>query len=137
MTSLQHSTQHSTPGGAAGEPRAGWVLYDADCGICTRLAQFWRPTLSRLGFETTPLQSQWVPHRTGLPLAELLTDVRLLETNGTLVSGPTVYRYLMRQLWWAYPFYLLSKVPGLSHAFDWGYRTFARRRARISASCVP
>jgi predicted DCC family thiol-disulfide oxidoreductase YuxK len=131
MTSLRHSTQ----GGTTGEPRAGWVLYDADCGICTRLARFWSPTFSRLGFETAALQSTWVPERTGLPLAELLTDVRLLETDGTLVSGPNVYRYLMRRIWWAYPFYLLSKVPGLSHAFDWGYRTFARHRARISASC--
>ena len=129
MTSLRDST------GRTGEPLAGWVLYDADCGICTRLARLWRPAFSRLGFETAALQSTWVPERTGLPLAELLTDVRLVETDGTLVSGPNVYRYLMRRIWWAYPFYLISKVPGLSHAFDWAYRTFARNRARISASC--
>ena len=130
MTSLRHSTT-----GRTGEPRVGWVLYDTDCGICTRLARFSRPTLSRLGFETAPLQSTWVPERTGLPLAELLIDVRLLTTDGTLVSGPDVYRYFMRRIWWAYPFYLLSKVPGLSHAFDWGYRTFGRHRTRISAGC--
>jgi hypothetical protein len=117
------------------EPRAGWVLYDGDCGVCTRLALTWRPTFSRLGLETAPLQSPWVPKRTGLSLPELLTDVCLLETDGTLISGPNVYRYVMRRLWWAYPFYLLSKVPGLSHAFDWAYRAFARHRTRISASC--
>jgi predicted DCC family thiol-disulfide oxidoreductase YuxK len=117
------------------EPRTGWVLYDADCGICTRMARFWMPTFSRLGLETAPLQSEWVATRTGLPLPQLLTDVRLLQTDGTLVSGPNVYRYLMRRLWWAYPLFLLSKVPVLSHAFDWGYRVFARHRSRISASC--
>jgi predicted DCC family thiol-disulfide oxidoreductase YuxK len=117
------------------EPKAGWVLYDADCGVCTRLAQFWKPTLVRLGFSTAPLQSPWVPERTGLALEELLTDIRLLASDGTLLSGPNVYRHVMRRLWWAYPLYLLSKAPGLSRAFDWGYRAFARHRTRISATC--
>jgi hypothetical protein len=46
-----------------------------------------------------------------------------------------VYRYVMRRIWWAYPLYLLSMVPGLSRVFDWSYRTFARNRTVISASC--
>ncbi len=41
----------------------------------------------------------------------------------------------MRRLWWAYPLYLLSSVPGLSRIFDWGYRAFARNRRVISPSC--
>jgi predicted DCC family thiol-disulfide oxidoreductase YuxK len=125
-TTLHHSSS---------DPHTGWVLYDADCGVCTRLASFWGPTLARLGLATAPLQSQWVSERTGLALADLLTDVRLLETDGTLISGPNVYRYVMRRLWWAYPLFLLSKAPGLSRVFDWGYRAFARHRTRISATC--
>ena len=70
-----------------------------------------------------------------LPPADLLSDIRLLQPSGQLLSGPEVYRYMMRRIWWTYPLYLLSKVPGLSHLFDWAYRTFARHRTRISASC--
>ena len=49
--------------------------------------------------------------------------------------GADVYRFVMRRLWWAYPLYLLSIVPGGRHLFDWGYRTFARNRLRVSSAC--
>ena len=41
----------------------------------------------------------------------------------------------MRRLWWGYPLFLLSIVPGLSRIFDWSYRTFARHRSRILGGC--
>ncbi len=41
----------------------------------------------------------------------------------------------MRRIWWAYPLYLLSVAPLLRQAFDWGYRTFAENRYRISGAC--
>ena len=113
----------------------GWVLYDGTCGICTRLAQFWEPTLQRLGLSIAPLQSPWVQERLGLPRDKLLDDLRLLRPDGRFISGADVYRYMMRRIWWAYPLYLLSKAPGLSRLFDWSYRTFARHRRRISATC--
>ena len=118
-----------------GEPRVGWVLYDADCGVCSRWTASWTPTLERLGLTIAPLQSPWVSDRTGIALSDLLSDVRLLENNGSLISGADVYRYVLRRIWWAYPLYLLSTAPGLSRAFDWIYRTFARHRMRVSAGC--
>lgn len=120
---------------SAGEPPAGWVLYDGDCGVCSRWVPSWSPTLQRRGLAVAPLQSDWVQQRTGLSPGDLLSDIRLLQPNGQLLSGPEVYRFLMRRIWWAYPLYLLSKVPGLSRLFDWSYRTFARHRMRISSNC--
>lgn len=120
---------------APGRPEAGWVLYDGDCGICSSWAPRWAPTLERLGLAVAPLQSPWVAARTGLSREVLGNDLRLLQTDGKLISGANVYRYVMRRIPWAYPFYLLSRAPGFSHIFDWGYRTFARHRMEISASC--
>jgi predicted DCC family thiol-disulfide oxidoreductase YuxK len=120
---------------SASEPAAGWVLYDADCGVCSRWVPSWGPTLQQRGLAIAPLQSAWVQERTGLALADLQSDIRLLQPNGQLLSGAEVYRYMMRRIWWAYPLYLLSNVPGLSQVFEWAYRTFARHRMRISASC--
>jgi predicted DCC family thiol-disulfide oxidoreductase YuxK len=119
----------------AAEPPAGWVLYDGDCGVCSRWVPSWGPALRRRGLDIAPLQSAWVQERTGVPPADLLSDIRLLQPDGRLLSGAEVYRYLMRRIWWAYPLYLLSKLPGLSQLFEWAYRTFARHRMRISASC--
>jgi predicted DCC family thiol-disulfide oxidoreductase YuxK len=119
----------------AAQPPRGWVLYDADCGICTRLMAAWGPTLQRRGLALEPLQSAWAQERTGLPLGELLTDIRILRPNGQLLSGAEAYREMMRRIWWTYPLYLVSQVPGVRDLFDWGYRTFARHRMRISAGC--
>jgi predicted DCC family thiol-disulfide oxidoreductase YuxK len=116
-------------------PVQGWVLYDGACGICSRWVPSWGATLARLGIDVAPLQSPWVEARTGLPQSVLLEDLRFLHSDGKLTSGADVYRYIMRRLWWTYPLYLLSVTPGLRRAFDWAYRTFARHRMRISASC--
>jgi predicted DCC family thiol-disulfide oxidoreductase YuxK len=125
----------TTIDGSIPEPRTGWVLYDGDCGVCSRWVTSWEPKLLPYGLSVAPLQSPWVEERTGLKRSELLQEIRLLEPDGTLHSGANVYRFLMRRIWWAYPMYLLSLVPGLRLGFDWAYRTFARHRMRISASC--
>jgi len=117
------------------QPPTGWLLYDSDCAVCTRLANFWIPTFVRLGLFVAPLQSPGVSERIGLDQSELLRDLRLLESNGTLHSGPDAYRFVMRRLWWAYPLYLLSMIPGLHKLFDAAYRTFARNRRMLSSSC--
>jgi predicted DCC family thiol-disulfide oxidoreductase YuxK len=112
-----------------------WVLYDGACGICSRWVPKWSPTLARLGLDVAPLQSPWVGQRTGLPGDVLLQELRLLHRDGSLTSGADVYRYILRRLRWTYPVYLLSVMPGFRPLFDWAYRTFARHRMRISASC--
>jgi predicted DCC family thiol-disulfide oxidoreductase YuxK len=117
------------------EAREGWVLFDGACGICSRWVPSWGPTLQRLGLAIAPLQSPWVQEHTGLAPHELVSDLRLLRPDGQLISGADVYRYVMRRIWWTYPLYLLSEAPGLRRLFDWIYRTFARHRMQISATC--
>jgi predicted DCC family thiol-disulfide oxidoreductase YuxK len=123
----------------ASEPRLpsrGWILYDGACGICSRLAVKAAPFLDRLGLNVIPLQSPWAQEVTGLTSDQLLSDIRLVHRDGRVLSGPDVYRHVMRQVWWARPVYLLSVAPGLRSAFDWGYRAFARHRMRFSVTCT-
>ena len=98
---------------------AGWVLYDETCGVCSRWVPFWAPTLARLGLSPDAV----------------LRDIVLLFNDGRQLAGADVYRYVMRNIWWAYPLYLLSIVPGLRQLFDLGYRVFADNRLRISSAC--
>jgi predicted DCC family thiol-disulfide oxidoreductase YuxK len=113
----------------------GWVLYDGGCGVCSRWVPYWAPTLARLGLSVAPLQASWVASRLALPPDALLMDLRLLFDDGRQLAGADVYRYVMRRLWWAYPLYLLSIIPGVRHLFDIAYRMFADHRMRFSASC--
>lgn len=113
----------------------GHVLYDDSCGFCRRWIPFWGPTLLRRGFDIAPLQSEWVRDRLGFPDDELIKDLLLLLADGQLVRGADVYRYVMRQIWWAYPLYVFAIAPVGRQAFDWGYRTFARNRFLVSRAC--
>jgi predicted DCC family thiol-disulfide oxidoreductase YuxK len=117
------------------QPKRGWVLYDGDCGLCSRWARKAEGILAALDLAIAPLQDRWVEERTGLARDVLLTDLRLLQTDGNIISGADVYRYVMRRIWWAFPLYLVSVTPGFRAVFDWSYRRFAQHRMRISASC--
>jgi len=124
--------EHVDPG-ATGP--AGWILYDGDCGVCSRWVPAWGPTLARLGLVVTPLQAPWVAVRIGLEPGALLTDIRLLLRDGRQLAGADVYRYVLRRLWWAWPLYLMAAAPGLRRLFDSAYRALADRRHRISEAC--
>jgi uncharacterized protein YqjF (DUF2071 family)/predicted DCC family thiol-disulfide oxidoreductase YuxK len=113
----------------------GWVLYDAACGVCSRWAPFWAPTLARIDLSVAPLQAPWVAARLRVPPDGQLADIRLLLRDGRQFAGADVYRYVMQRLPWTYPLYLLTVVPGLRWIFDRVYRAFADRRLAISAAC--
>lgn len=119
----------------ANPPPSGWILYDDSCGLCRRWVPFWEHALRRRGFAIAPLQAAWVQEKLGLDPACLLDDLRLLLADGRQLAGTAAYRHAMRRIWWAWPLYLFSITPGLRRIFDWGYRTFARNRYRLSAAC--
>jgi acetyl esterase len=113
----------------------GWVLYDGDCGFCSRWVPFWGQTLARRGFRIVPLQAEWVAEKFALSQDKLTADLRLLLASGESRTGAEAYRYLMRRIWWATPLYLLSRLPLLRNLFDGAYRAFADNRYWISRTC--
>lgn len=125
----------SKPSTETHHPPHGWILYDANCGICRRWVPFWENALRRRGFDIAPLQADWVRERLGLTEEELLRDLRLLLADGNQLCGAEAYRYAMCHIWWAWPVYWFSITPGLSRIFDWSYRRFAANRYRISSAC--
>ena len=116
-------------------PTLGWLLYDGSCGVCRTWVPLWKDTLAKIGLDIAPLQSSWVVEAVRLSENELQTDILLLFKDRQLVRGPEVYRFVMKRIWWAMPFYLLSILPGIRQIFDYTYRTFARNRFRISSAC--
>jgi predicted DCC family thiol-disulfide oxidoreductase YuxK len=118
-----------------GDPRVGWILYDATCGICRRWVPFWEPLLRRNGYAIAPLQAPWARARFAMGDAAYFRDLRLLLTDGGSLAGADVYRHVMRRVWWARPLYWLSLAPLLRWLFDAAYRKFADNRHRFSESC--
>jgi predicted DCC family thiol-disulfide oxidoreductase YuxK len=116
-------------------PLQGWLLYDAECGFCSRWVNSWASTLRRHGFDPAPLQEPWVNAKLQLPPESLLTDVRLFTPAGQVISGAAVYIYIARHIWWAWPFYAISRLPGLKQLIPVAYRWFAGNRYCISHAC--
>jgi predicted DCC family thiol-disulfide oxidoreductase YuxK len=113
----------------------GWILYDDSCGFCRRWVPFWENALLKRGFAIAPLQADWVRQKIRLDEKDLLQDLRLLLANGDQIQGADVYRYAMKRIWWACPFYLFSIVPLCRNLFNWGYKTFAAHRHQVSRVC--
>ena len=112
-----------------------WVLYDGDCGFCSRWVGFWRPTLERRGITIATLREPWVVERLELPISNLLADIVLLSRSGNLVSGADVYLQVTRRIWWAWPFYAVFRLPGFNRLIHIGYQWFARNRYCVSRAC--
>ena len=118
-----------------GDSSKDWVLYDGQCGFCTRWVKFWEPTFAQRGIAIAPLQEPWVAERLHLPPEELLSDIRLLTRQGRIFSGAEAYLQVTRQIWWASPFYALFRLPGFNWLLHRGYRWFARNRYCVSGVC--
>jgi predicted DCC family thiol-disulfide oxidoreductase YuxK len=112
-----------------------WVLYDNQCGFCSRLVRFWQGVLAKRDIGIAGLQELWVIERLGLTGDELLYDIRLLTAKSAVISGADVYLYVTRQIWWAWPFYAVFSLPGFNQFMHLAYRWFAHNRHRISATC--
>jgi predicted DCC family thiol-disulfide oxidoreductase YuxK len=112
----------------------GSLLYDADCPFCRKWILRLGHMLREHSFEIAPLQSPWVIQRLNLPNEDLLRDVRLLLPDGRQIIGADAYRYIMRQIGWVYPFYLLSLIPLLRTLIDASYRKIATNRYCLSSA---
>lgn len=120
----------------AAQPTAGWVCYDAECALCLRwLRRVERPLL-RAGFRFASLQSHWVKANLNLTDQDALTEMRLLRTSKPALGGADAAVVLMRHVWWLWPLWLLSRIPGAMPAFRTVYRHIAANRHCANGTCT-
>ena len=113
----------------------GWVLYDGDCALCIDLAERFEGVLARRGFELLPLQTPWVGDQLGLNDAKLLAEMRLLLPDGKVFGGADAVVEVSRRFWWAWPFYVISRMPVMKPLLRAAYRWIARRRGCNGSRC--
>jgi predicted DCC family thiol-disulfide oxidoreductase YuxK len=114
----------------------GWVLFDGDCSFCTAFAQRFGPLLRRHHFELAPLQTPWVKRRLAMTDEELLTEMRLLTSEGALYGGADALIALSRRVWWTLPLFWLARIPLVRAGLRSAYRQVARRRHCLGGACV-
>ena len=118
------------------ESRNGWVLYDGDCPMCIRLAVRFASILRRHDFDLAPLQSLWVRSRLGSGASEPLDEMFVLTPSWEVYGGADAVVFLARRIWWAWPLYAITKLPGVMWLLRHLYRCVARNRTCFGGRCV-
>src|SRR6266436_1060939 len=113
----------------------GWVLYDGECGLCTGWARRFGAVLNRRRFELAPLQTPWVRERLGLVPGVVLTEMRLLLSDGSIYGGADAIIEIARRIWWGWPVFLFGRLPGGRSVMRAIYRWIAARRRCNSGAC--
>lgn len=113
----------------------GWVFYDGECPFCIRQVDRFGDLLRKGRIELLPLQCGFARERLHLTDAELLNEMRLLTCDNRLFGGADAIVELTRQIWWAWPLYLLAQIPGIKLLLRKSYAWFAKRRYCFGGKC--
>ena len=120
---------------ATNDSNAGCLFYDGECRFCCASARRVERILARRRFQLRTLQSPDAPQRLGLSDQALLGEMRLLLAEGRNLGGADAVVEIARRIWWAWPLWLLSRVPGARPALHALYRVIAANRHCIGGAC--
>ena len=112
------------------------MLYDGDCALCRAWAGRTYRLLRRRGFRMAPLRSPWTQARFGLEPNSLLTEMRLITTDGKRLGGADALIEIARNIWWAWPLSLAARLPGIRPLLRIAYRHLAARRHCSTGACA-
>ena len=65
----------------------------------------------------------------------MLTEMRVRLDDGTVLGGASAVVAIARRIWWAWPLWALSRVPGAMTPMNAVYRWLARNRHCFNAVC--
>jgi len=113
----------------------GSLFYDGECPLCCASARRFRRILARRRFELQPLQSPGAAARLGLGEEDLLQETRLLLADGRKLGGADAVVEIARHIWWAWPLWFFSLVPGMRPILRAVYRVIAANRHCVGGVC--
>lgn len=112
------------------------VFFDGACPLCAREIAVlrWLDRKARIRF-TDIADPSFDPTPLGMTWNALMEKIRGRLPDGQMVEGVEVFRRMYAAIglrWLA----SLSRLPGLSHGLELGYRWFAQNRLRLTGRCV-
>jgi len=112
------------------------IYYDDQCQFCRAMPRRFGGTLARRPFIFVPLQAPGAARLLGVSEEHLLDEMRVRLDNGAVCGGASALVAIARRIWWAWPLWALSRVPGAMAVLRAGYRWLARNRHCLNGSCV-
>ena len=111
------------------------IYYDSHCGLCSAGRRRLERIMLRRGWKVVAMDDPGVPELLGLEPGETPGENKVRTTDGRILGGVDAYGYIWRHVWWAVPLSWLTRVPGIRQVVILIYRTIAKHRNRISATC--
>jgi predicted DCC family thiol-disulfide oxidoreductase YuxK len=114
---------------------AGSVFYDGECSMCVEGARRFGPVLARRRIELVSLQTPDACARLGVSEDERLKEMRLRLVDGRVFGGAAAVAEIARRIWWAWPLWAFSRLPGAMRPMRAAYDWVARHRSCANGSC--
>jgi predicted DCC family thiol-disulfide oxidoreductase YuxK len=106
-----------------GDVAANVIFYDDACAFCLAWVRNLGPLLTRRGFTFAPLSGERF-------------EIRVQFADGIALGGADAIVALARRIWWAWPLWLLAKIPGAMPFLRAAYGVVARNRHCLGGACV-
>lgn len=111
------------------------VFYDGQCPLCLREIRLlrWLDSKRRIAF-TDIAADDFLAEAYGFTQAQFMAEIQGRLPDGTWITGVEVFRRLYGAVGFG-PFVWLTRLPGISHLLDIGYRFFAKYRLPLTGRC--
>jgi len=113
----------------------GIVFYDGECSLCRRGARRLGRALARRRLELASLQAPDACARLGVAEDDRLKEMRLRLEDGTVFGGAAAVIEVARRIWWAWPLWALSRLPGAMRLMRAAYGWVALHCGSASGAC--
>ena len=111
------------------------VFYDGECPLCLREIKMLRWMDRRKNIRFTDIaDSAFRPSDYGKTMQEFMDEIQGRLPDGSWIIGVEVFRRLYGAVGLG-PLVALTRLPGVSHGLDLGYRVFAKNRLRLTGRC--
>ena len=112
------------------------IYYDDECRSCRDMLRRFGRTLARRRFTFVPLQAPGAAQLLGVADERLLDEMRVRLDDGVVFGGASAVASIARRIWWAWPLWGLSRLPGAMPVLDMAYRWIARNRHCLRGACA-
>ena len=111
------------------------VFFDGKCPLCLREIKLLRrfDRKDRIRF-TDIADPSFSPSSFGMTMKDFMDEIQGRLPSGEWITGVEVFRRLYFAVGLK-PLVTLTRLPGISHGLEFGYRVFAKNRLRLTGRC--
>lgn len=111
------------------------VFYDGKCPLCLREIKLLRRLDRKHRIRFTDIADpSFSPASYGITMKVFMDEIQGRLPSGEWITGVEVFRRLYAAIGLK-PAVWLTRLPGISHGLEFGYRVFAKNRLRLTGRC--